>query len=66
MRVEQPRHQGSTLAIDDAGIPRLMRRRLRLDPLDPTVLDDEASARLWVTSGAIQDGGVFEDDGHAT
>jgi len=41
VRIEQTRHQGPPLAINDVGIPRAGRPAGGPDPADHTVLDDD-------------------------
>ena len=64
MSIEQTGHQNPSLAVDDAGILRPPSRVARMDAFDAAVLDHQPGAGLRVAPGAVEQGRVFEDEGH--
>jgi hypothetical protein len=64
VRVEQPRHQGPPLAIDDLGAFGTRGPVPPADTADPTFVDHDAGVGLGVAAGAIEQRRVFENEAH--
>src|SRR5438876_9746994 len=64
VRIQQPRHQGPPLAINDPGLPRGGGPARGPDPADQAILDDDPHPRLGVAAGTVEQRRMLEDHVH--